>query len=40
MDIEEMTATEYIISLISALMDKCKTLEEFKEAYNKAIGKK
>lgn len=37
---EEMTATEYIIGLISALIEKCKTLEEFQEAFNKAIGKK
>lgn len=40
MNFDEMTNTEYILELISALIEKCKTLEEFQEAFNKAIGKK
>ena len=40
LNIEDMTTTEYIIGLISVLIKKCKTLEEFQEAFNEAIGKK
>ena len=37
---EEMTTTDYIIGLIYVLIKKCKTLEDFQEAFAEAIGKK
>lgn len=36
---DEMKDTEYILKLILELIDKCKTLEELREAVKNVIGK-
>ena len=37
---EDMTATEAIVQLVKELAEKCKTIEEFREALAKIIAKK
>lgn len=37
---EEVTATEAILQTVKELSDKCKTLEEFREALARIIAKK
>lgn len=37
---EEVTATDAILQTVKELADKCKTLEEFREALARIIAKK